>query len=330
MNRCTNRQSICVSWKWLMRTLFPAIMIVIVLPGSATAYPKPGAIESVVDFEVDPWFEVEGLAIAPSGNMYVGAAYEGEIYRVTPDGTVSTFADLVPNPDDAYMLGFVVAGDGTLYVAIIGANVLSMNGVWQVDAQGHASLAMAIPSTAPWASIPNALTFDERGNLYVTDSATGSVWRMGTDGIVDMWVQDSLLEPLAFFGANGISYRDNSLWVLNTEAGSITEIPIRCDGSPGKPRTFVQSDLLVGADGGQFDVAGNMYVCNIWTNELFRVTRTGQLSVIITAEEFGAFYWPTNPSFGFGSERSTIYISGADPSVVKVDVKIPGLLMPQF
>ena len=313
-----------------MRWLVPVIIAVIALPGSVAAGPKVGAIEAVVNFEIDPLFEVEGIAVSPNGDLYVGAAYEGEIYRITPSGEVSTFADLVPNPDDAYMLGFVVAGDGTLYVAVIGANVLSMNGVWHVDAQGYPSHALAIPSAAPWASIPNALTFDERGNLYVTDSATGSVWRMGADGDVEMWVQDSLLEPLAFFGANGISYRDDSLWVLNTEAGSITQIPICCDGSAGKPRTFVQSELLVGLDGGQFDVAGNMYACNIWTNELFRVTRTGKLSVLVTAEEFAPFYWPTNPVFGFGSDRSTIYISGADPSVVKIDVKIPGMLLPQF
>jgi sugar lactone lactonase YvrE len=283
-----------------------------------------------VDFEVDPLFEVEGIAMSPNGNLYVGAAYEGEIYKVTPAGDVTIFADLVETPDDAYMLGLLVTADETVYAAVIGANVLSMNGVWRIDPDGEASLAMAIPSASPWASIPNALTFDKKGNLYVTDSATGSVWRLGADGGVELWIQHELLAPLSFFGANGISYRDESLWVLNTEAGSITQIPICCDGKPGKPHTFVQSDALVGLDGGQFDVAGNMYACNIWTNELFRVTRNGEFSVLISAEQFAPFYWPTNPVFGFGEDRSVLFISGADPSIVSVDVKIPGMLLPQF
>lgn len=306
------------------------VAMLLVLPGPVAAYPKIGPVVPVIDFEVDPMFEVEGIAVAPSGNLYVGAPYEGEIYEVTPSGDVSTFADLVPNPDDAYMLGLAVAGDETLYAAVIGCNVLSMNGVWHIDAQGHAALVMPIPSESCWASIPNALAFDGRGNLYATDSATGSVWRLGSQGDVEMWVQDKLLEPSAFFGANGISYRDGSLWVLNTEAGSIIEIPILRDGSAGQPRTFVQSDLLVGIDGGQFDVAGNMYVGNVYNNDLLRVSRIGQLAILITAEQFAPYYWPTNPVFGFGSGRSTIYISGAGPSVVKVDVRIPGMVMPQF
>ena len=315
--------------RWVLVTVV-FVATLLVLPGPAAAYPKIGPVVSVVDFVVDPFFEVEGIAMSPSGNLYVGAPYEGEIYEVTPDGDVSTFADLVLTPDDAYMLGLVVAGDETLYAAVIGCNVLSMNGVWHIDAQGNAALVMPIPSESCWASIPNALAFDGRDNLYATDSASGSVWRMDVNGNVEMWVQDGLLEPSASFGANGIAYRDGSLWVLNFEMGSIIQIPILRDGSAGQPRTFVQSDLLVGIDGGQFDVAGNMYVGNPYTNTLLRVSRTGQVSILFTAEQLAPYQWPTNPVFGFGGERSTIYISGMDPSVVKVDVGIPGMLMPQF
>jgi sugar lactone lactonase YvrE len=292
--------------------------------------PRIGRVVPVVNFELNPMWEVEGIAMSPSGDLYVGAPYEGEIFKVAPNGHVSVFARLFENPDDAYVVGLAVGGDESVYAAVMGCNKLEMNGVWRINHDGNASLVMPIPSSGCWATIPNALTFDENGNLYVTDSANGSLWRLGRHGDARMWVQDDLLKPVYAFGANGISYRDGSLWVLNFDAGSIVQIPILRDGRAGKPRTFVQSDLLVGIDGGQFDVAGNMYVGNVLSNNLLRVSHRGDVEILITAEQFGPYYWPTNPVFGFGHERSTIFISGRNPSVVKVDVGIPGLLLPQF
>ena len=315
--------------KWVL-VLTVLVAMLLVLPGPASASRKIGPVVPVVNFDVNPLFAVEGIAMSQRGDLYVGAPYEGEIFKVAPNGDVSTFATLVPNPDDGYMLGLVVARDGTLYAAMVGCNVLSMNGVWHVDANGHTSLVMPVPSASCFASAPNNLAFDEQGNLYVTDSITGSVWRLGSQGDMGLWVQDDLLKPISAFGANGMAYRDHSLWVLNTDAGSIIQIPILRDGSAGKPRTLVQSDLLVGIDDGNFDVAGNLYVGNIYTTNLLRVSPQGKVETLVTAAQFGGFYWPTCPVFGFGHERSTVYISGANPAVVKVDVGMPGMLMPQF
>lgn len=92
----------------------------------------------------------------------------------------------------------------------------------------------------------------------------------------------------------------------------------------------MESPLLVGADGGQFDVAGNMYIAVCRQSQLVRVSPTGTVKVLLTAEQLAPFAWPINPIFGFGRERSTIYISGTNPDVAKVDVGIPGMPLPQF
>ena len=316
-------------------TLGLVLLSVIGMANSGLAHergdrPRIGPVVPVVNFDVNPVFAVEGIAMSPHNYLYVGAPYEGEIFRVAPNGDVSVFAHLVPNPDDGYLLGLVVAGDETLYAAVVGCNTPSINGVWHVDANGNVALVMPMPSDSCWASVPNNLAFDEEGNLYVTDSANGSVWRLGRHGDVRMWVQDDLLKPISAFGANGMAYRDDSLWVINLDAGSVVQIPILRDGRAGQPRTFVQSALLVGADDCNFDVAGNLYVGNVYTMNLLRVSPRGEVEILITAAQFAPFYWPTCPVFGFGKERTTIYIDGADPSVVKVDVGIPGMLMPQF
>lgn len=298
--------------------------------GSADQVVHAGPVVPVANFVANPAFEVEGLAMSPENDLYVGLPFEGLIYRVRPNGRTDVHASFGYLPDQGYLLGLVVAADRSLFAAVWGCGTAT-NGIWHVDRIGNAALVAPIPGDQ-CQSAPNALSFDEDGHLYVTDSLQGTVWRLGKNGDAAVWARDDLLLPAGVFGfgANGIAYRDRSLWVLNTDTGSIIEIPIARDGSAGEARVFVRSELLVGMDGGQFDVAGNMYVGNFASGNLLRVSKHGHIAVIVDPKRFNGERWPTNPVFGFGHERSTIFISGANPSVVKVDVGVPGLLMPQF
>jgi sugar lactone lactonase YvrE len=267
----------------------------------------------------------EGIAISPRGNIFLVMNVSGDIYKIDRHGTLSLIGDLVANLDDSYPLGLAVDAQETLYVAVVGWNDPAANGVWRIRASGEKELVLPVPA-AYW---PNAISFDNAGNLYVTDVLQGSVWRLGKDGGSSMWLQDPLLLG-DIWGGNGITYRDRSLWVLNTDRGRIVRIPIEHDGFPGQPETFVESPLLVGCDGGQFDVKGNMYVGVNYQGNLARVSPHGDVDILITPEEFNGFTMVTNPIFGFGKDRSTIYITGMNPHVVKVDVGIPGMLLPQF
>lgn len=287
----------------------------------------------VITFPHDPnpygWDGPEGIATSPRGNLYAAMNIGGELFRVTPDGHSSVLARFVQNVDDAYLLGLAVDADESVYVAVWGWNDLTVNGVWRVDPDGQREFVMPIPAAYAGASVPNALAFDEEGNLYATDSPAGSIWRLGRDGDVSMWVQDDLLLG-DFFGANGIAYRNSSLWILNYDRGRIVRIPIERDGSPGQPTTFVESPVLVGCDGGQFDVAGNMYVGVYGQGYLARVSARGEVSILMTADQLAPFNSPINPVFGFGRDRATIFISGTNPDVAKVTLRVPGMLLPQF
>jgi hypothetical protein len=66
----------------------------------------------------------------------------------------------------------------------------------------------------PFVSFPNDVTIDYRGNVYVSDSVEGRIWRLSPDGAFGVWVCDDLLR--AFFGdfefgINGIVYDRNAL-----------------------------------------------------------------------------------------------------------------------
>lgn len=299
----------------------------------ATGHHRPRQVVPVTTFPHDenpPYgFDVtEGIAVSPRGNLYVGMNIGGQLYKVAPGGQVSLLADFVDVVDDSNLVGLAVDADENVYAAVWGYNDPSLNGVWKVDPQGGKELVLPIPG-AFWGSIPNALAFDEEGNLYVTDSGSGSVWRLDTSGDSGPWVQDPLLLG-DWFGANGIAYRNRSLWVLNYDRGRIVRIPIERDGSPGLPQTFVESPLLVGADGGQFDIFGYMYVAVYPQGYLARVSPKGHVEMYVTAEELAPFERPINPVFGFGRDRTTIYMTGTNPDVAKLNVGVPGMILPQF
>lgn len=303
------------------------------IAAAADGHRRPLQVVPVITFPHDenpPYgFDVtEGIAISPRGNLYVGLNVGGQLYKVSPDGQVSLLADFVDTIDDSNLGGLAVDADENVYACVWGYNDPSLNGVWRVDPTGHRKLVLPIPGDY-WGSIPNALAFDEEKNLYVTDSGSGSIWRLEPSGDSGLWAQDPLLLG-DFFGANGIAYRKGSLWVLNYDRGRIVRIPIERDGSPGVPQTFVESPLLVGADGGQFDVVGNMYVGVYGQGYLARVSPRGEVDIFMTAEQLAPFSWPINPVFGFGRDRTTIYITGTNPDVAKVDVGTPGMMLPQF
>ncbi len=290
---------------------------------------------------------LEGLAVAPNNDVYVAAQVEGIIYRITAEGAVSVFADFGIEPDDAYIIGLVVNGDGSLYACVLGCVKPELNGVWHVDTQGNPVLEFPMPTAGCADSIPNGLAYDKAGNLYVTESTHGGVWLLGANG-AELWFEDDLLKPrpesLNQVGVDGIAYRNHSLWVNNLDTGTVVEVPIRRNGLPGQARLFAEG--LGHPDGHQFDVQGNLWVANLGYQEwdefdgseinILRVSPDGRVRVAIPTEDLSAIGVPASPAFGFGRARSTLFISSAplenEPAsdVGRVDVGVAGMRLPQF
>ncbi len=298
---------------------------------------------------------LEGLAVSPSNEVYAAAQIERKVYRITPAGAVSVFADFGVNEGDIFLVGLAVAGDDSVYVAVMGCGRTDLNGVWRIDTSGQRTLAYPMPVTTGncGGSIPNALAFDDKGRLYVTESAQGEVWRLGAQG-AELWARHDLLkarpQSLNQVGADGIAYRNDSLWVSNLDTGTMIEIPIQTDGRAGSPRLFAQG--LGHPDGHQFDVQGNLWVTNYGYQEwdvlngsqinVLRISPQGKVEIAITTQQLkgmtGSTMAPASPVFGFGRESSTLFLGGflgypaadPNPNVAKVKVGIPGMRLPQF
>ena len=134
-----------------------------------------------------------GVAVDKPGNVYVSVREpdtRNVIWKYTPDGKASFFANMGYG---AVVYGLFVTPNGDLYVAMMAAAPGSNRGVYRVDRKGNAE---RLPGSEQIV-FPNGFAFDDRGNLYVTESFSlvpggfgqGGIWRIPPRGAAEIWVQ---------------------------------------------------------------------------------------------------------------------------------------------
>jgi sugar lactone lactonase YvrE len=230
----------------------------------------------------------EGLEVDPRGYVYVASfgftaegplTGAGRIFVYDDDGDLKR--ELVVTGSTAQLLGLRWReSTRTLLVVDFGGKQ-----VLEVDPKtGAATVFMTFP-VPPDTSSPNDIEFDSAGNVYVSDSFQGTIWRTGPDGGQAVaWVaQSPLLRTTGVppFGANGLRFDagETALYVANTGDDTIVRIPVQggppgTTGVPGTPGVFVNS--INGADGLVFDEDGNLWVAANQADEIVVVDPTGR------------------------------------------------------
>jgi hypothetical protein len=277
------------------------------------------------------WFE--SVTTANNGDVYTSDQAYMRVYRITRGNDVRVFANLFgddyydPQASYAGTLGLEFDRNGNLWVVVLDYLDTEKHGIYVVTPHGHSELAIPMdPNVIP---IPNGLTFDDRGNLYVTESATGAIWKVARGSHVPMlWLTHELLSPPqgGAFGANGIVYKDKSLFVVNTDKGILLRVPLNRDGSPGEPT--VRAQLLdplgatIGPDGLRIGPDYALYATGAYEGLLVRIAEDGSWKVVLDG-----LAYPTGVAFGkTRGERDTVYLSNLlatinnEPGVVKVDL----------
>jgi hypothetical protein len=137
--------------------------------------------------------------------------------------------------------------------------------------------------SAPGAGL-NDVTFDQAGNVYVSDSFRGAVWRTGpAGGEATVWVEDALLrtDGVPPFGANGLRFDtgETALFVANTGEDTVVRIPVvggppGTTGAAGAPAVFANG--VNGADGLLVDEDDNVWVVANQADEIVVIDPTGR------------------------------------------------------
>lgn len=230
----------------------------------------------------------EGIAVEHnSGDVYVTGfnptgAGAGQIYVFDDNGRFKRTITVTGSSSALLGLDFHPITHALLVVDIGAGNLLDVN--------PHTGLATPIMSAGPGAGL-NALTFDRAGNIYVSASFAGVVYRTGpTGGAAQIWASDPILRPAGAppgaplvppfgfppFGANGLDFNhdESALFVANTGNDTIIRIPVIAGGAAGQAETFTNS--INGADGLFVDRHDNVWVCANQSDEIVVVDKTGK------------------------------------------------------
>jgi sugar lactone lactonase YvrE/P pilus assembly chaperone PapD len=225
----------------------------------------------VTGFQLSEFAEIispTGIAIAPNGDTFVVDGDLGTIFRITPAGVRSAFAEL--GAEDFGWAGLALDTLGNLYVGHYGGG--SGSGIRKITPAGVVStLAMSIAA-------PEGLTTDGQGNVYVSSSVTGDVYKVTTAGAVSVYATGALGPGPLVFNSSG------ELLVGDFVTGEVLKAPrnggmtVKFADVPGAPTALA------------IDSAGNLVVAidNGEIAELYRVSSSGVVTQLGT--NFGLIF----------------------------------------
>ncbi|WP_158945208.1 gluconolaconase [Granulicella sp. S190] len=121
------------------------------------------------DFQIRPFvremMNATGLAFGPDGHLYASSRAEGTVYRISPDGASSTYAEGM-----GIATGIAFDRDGNLFVGDRSGTIFKISRGSSTGASGEIFVYATLePSIAAY-----HLAFNDAGTLFVTGPTTSS------------------------------------------------------------------------------------------------------------------------------------------------------------
>lgn len=185
------------------------------------------------DFQMRPFvrelLNATGLAFGPEGHLYVSSRAEGAVYRVTPEGAVSTYAEGL-----GLATGIAFDQSGNLYVGDrsgtifkIGRSIRSNKPTEEASPASHNDREIFVFATLEPSMAAYHLAFNGDGTLFVTGPTTSSnqvIHAIDRDGATTVFYQ-------GLGRAQGLAFDvDNNLYVaasLHGQRGIVRITPSR-------------------------------------------------------------------------------------------------------
>lgn len=194
-----------------------------------------------------------GIAVDDDGNVFVGSANDGVIFKITPAGEKSEFASVAVN-------GSIHFGPNKwLYVCVKGEGKI-------VKISPDGATIEDVVSVAD----PVDFTWDANHDLFIVANGVGVFKMVGGEAV-------QLAEV-----ANGKNCRvfGSYLYVNDIWDGFIIRWPITATGI-GDVETVLETDSPSSLE---FDVDGLLYFCKAWETSLFLINADGDEEVLYEGE----------------------------------------------
>ena len=228
----------------------------------------------------------EGITADRHGNIYVTtfdvtkASGPGDLLIFGPHGRLIDHVSVAGSSNLLLDLAFHPITGALLVIDFGHQQVLSVN-----PRTGASSVFTTIPGGA--SAGPNVLTFDQAGNVYISDSFQGTIWKTGPGGgPATAWVANPLLTTTGVppFGANGLAFNNagDAMFVCNTGNDSVLRIPV-AGGNASAPVAFAYS--INGCDGLIIDDDDNLWLAANQADEIVVLNPEGR--VIAKLGDFG-------------------------------------------
>ncbi|AEI50792.1 SMP-30/gluconolactonase/LRE family protein [Runella slithyformis] len=207
-----------------------------------------------IEFEAPDAYP-EGVAYDKTADVfYVSSMRTGTVGKVTRQGQYTAL-----HTDSSFKssYGMKMHPDGKrLYVCVGDANYSKytapdtrrkMARLVSIDpASGKRLSDIDLSGLVPGKHFPNDLVFDDKGNIYLTDSFAHAIYKITPEGKASVFAKDKRFETEGI-GLNGIVYHpDGFLLVDNSNTGMIYKVDI---AHPKNVQKVVTDQYFLGADG---------------------------------------------------------------------------------
>lgn len=244
-----------------------------------------------------------GVAIAPDGSVYISDTNNNRVRHVSTDGIISTVASNLSSPN-----GLAFDASGALYIADTDANVIRklVNGSLTIVA-GIAGVSGNdgdnLSATSAHLEAPNAMTFDNAGNMYIADSGNNRIRIVNPGGTISQFAGDASQGLPGFDGDGGpassahmnypralsldthgnlyiADFFNDRVRMVSAATQNITTVAgtgVRGGVGDGGPAALAQLALPTGL---AFDNLGNLYIADSLNNRIRMIAANGTLQTV--------------------------------------------------
>jgi len=237
----------------------------------------------------------EGLAFDADGILYAGGE-EGQIYRIDHNGKAKLLTTL-----GGFNLGLTFSRKQELFVCNFKKGALI-----HLDRKGNVLRSLERAGSYRLRT-PNFSVFDREGNLYFSDSGE---W-LKNDGYLFVLrpngTTETLLDSLAFPNGLSLSADDLTLYIVQSTKDNVLALPVNGGSKSGRARVFARGLHRV-PDGAALDASGNLYVTCYASDNIYKVTPGGAVSLFAYDPQGTMIARPTNAAFG-GDNLDEMYFA---------------------